>query len=313
MELRSPRNVWALALIGTVAAVSLTACASSATPAATETTAATPGAESIPLPELDQDLHDSLPESVLDSGTLTLATIQLPPYAYKGEDGTTYQGLNVDTAAALEAILGVKVDLEIAPGVADIFTGFDSDKYDASIAPLSDIPATQEKYDFADWLSEFVVFVQPAAEAESDTIDSLEAACGHSIATLQGGTAQKVLEAAQADCGDKPITIDLYGDQDKAILAVKSGRADAAFSSQIPLTYYVEQDDTLALSGANSTDNGFPPFWVGAFAPKGDPIVETLLGAFDGLKEAGTYDALLEKYGITANSLDEFGLNLSAQ
>src|SRR5690606_11413814 len=119
--------------------------------------------------------------------------------------------------------------------------------------------------------------------AENDPVDSLESACGHTIATLQGGTAEQVLNDAQANCGDSPIDIALYKDQDSAVLAVSSGRADAAFSSQIPLTYYVEQDPDFVLSGANSTDNGFPPFWVGAFAPKGEPIVPVMLDSFNAL------------------------------
>lgn len=264
----------------------------------------------IPMPKLDQSLASSLPDSVKKSGTLKLATIQLPPYAYKGDDGTTLQGINVDTVEALKSLLGINVTLDVAPGVADIYTGFKSAKYDASIAPLSDIPSTQANYDFAVWLSEYVVFLQQKTVAKTAPVSSLTEACGHSIATIQGGTAQKVLETAQANC-KTPIKIDLYANQDAAILAVKSGRAEAAFSSQIPLTYYTKQDDTLTLMGANSTNNGFPPFWVGAFTPKNDPLAKTLLQAMDAMKAAGTYDAILKKWGITANKMDKFGMNLA--
>jgi len=290
-----------------VALFALAGCASSSAASAPEPE---PTETGMPLPEFDQDLHDSLPEDIQDAGVLRLATITLPPYSYKGEDGTTYEGINFDTVTAMEAALGIDIELEVAPTIADVYTGFESDKYDASLSPLSDIPATQANYDFAVWIAEYVVFLQQ--KAADDTIDSLTAACGHTIATLQGGTAQKVLEAAQADCGDAPIDIALFADQDTAVLAVKSGRADAAFSSQIPLTYYVSQDDALKISGANSVDNGFPPFWVGAFAPKGAPIVPVLLETLNALKDAGTYDAILTKYGIEDNEMDEFGFNLAA-
>jgi polar amino acid transport system substrate-binding protein len=298
----------AIATATAAALFMLTGCAAGSDTAAPEADAA---AESgAPLPEFSQELHDSLPAEIQESGVLRLATITLPPYSNKGEDGSTFEGINFDTVTAMEAALGIDVELEVAPSIADIYTGFESDKYDASLSPLSDIPATQANYDFAVWIAEYVVFLQQ--KTADDTIDSLDAACGHTIATLQGGTAQKVLEAQQAEC-DTPIEISLFADQDTAVLAVKSGRADAAFSSQIPLTYYVSQDDTLEISGANSVDNGFPPFWVGGFAPKGDPIVPVLLETFNALKEAGTYDYILETYGIEANEMDEFGFNLAEE
>ncbi|GAB2466527.1 polar amino acid transport system substrate-binding protein [Conyzicola lurida] len=295
--------------VATATAAALFMLAGCAAGADTDTSSsAEPTEGGMPLPEFSQELHDSLPAEIQESGVLRLATITLPPYSQKGEDGVTYEGINFDTVAAMEAALGIEIDLEVAPTSADIYTGFESDKYDAGISPLSDIPATQANYDFAVWIAEYVVFLQQ--KTADDKIEGLDDTCGHTIATLQGGTAQKVLEAQQAEC-DTPIDISLFADQDTAILAVKSGRADAAFSSQIPLTYYVSQDDTLEISGANSTDNGFPPFWVGAFAPKEAPIVPVLLDTFNALKDAGTYDFLLEKYGIEENAMDEFGFNLA--
>jgi polar amino acid transport system substrate-binding protein len=290
----------ALALVG------LVGCSTASTESAEETPAAS--SSDIPMPEFSQELQDLFPEDIVESGVIRAATITLPPYSFKDADGSTDIGLTWDAIAAIEAATGLDVELEVTPSVADVYTGFESDRYDLNLSPLSDIPATQANYDFAVWIAEYVVFLQP--ESAEDTIDSLTAACGHTIATLQGGTAQTVLENAQADC-DEPIEISLFGDQDSAILAVKSGRADAAFSSQIPLTYYTQQDESLVISGANSTDNGFPPFWVGASAPKGSELIDPMLAVYNALKDAGTYDALLEKYGIEDNAMDEFGINMA--
>lgn len=291
-----------------VAALSLIALAGCAAPAASSP-APDASAEALPTPEFSQEIQDMFPADIVESGVLRAATIPLPPYSYKAADGSTDVGISWDTVAAIEALTGLDVDLESAPTQADIFTGFTSDRYDIGLSPLSNIPATQENYDFAVWVAEYVVFIQ--TKTASKTVDSLESACGATIATLKGGTAQTVLENASEECADEPIDIALYADQDSAILAVKSGRADAAFSSQIPLTYYASQDSNLVLSGENSTDNGFPPFWVGAYAPKGSDLIEPMLGVWNGLKEDGFYDALLAKYGIEANAMDEFGINLA--
>ncbi|SDH68620.1 transporter substrate-binding domain-containing protein [Agrococcus jejuensis] len=304
------RSTIARTAVAAAALLSIVGVAGCSTSSSEPEESAAASESDIPMPEFSQELQDLFPEDVIESGVIRAASITLPPYSYKDEDGTTDIGLNWDTIAAIEAATGLEVELEIAPSIGDIFTGFQSDRYDVNISPLSDIPATQANYDFAVWIAEYVVFIQP--ETAEDTIDSLDATCGHTIATLQGGTAQTVLENQQASC-DEPIDIALFGDQDSAILAVTSGRADAAFSSQIPLTYYAEQNPTLVISGANSTDNGFPPFWVGASAPTGDPIVPAMLATFEALQEAGTYDALLAKYGIEENAMDEFGFNLAEE
>jgi polar amino acid transport system substrate-binding protein len=295
------------AAIVSTAALTLLGLAGCAGPAAEGGASATAESD-IPMPEFSQELQDLFPADIVESGTIRAATITLPPYSYKDADGTTNIGLTWDAVAAIEAATGLDVDLEVTPSISDVYTGFESDRYDLNLSPLSDIPATQANYDFANWIAEYVVFIQK--KDASDPVDSLATACGHTIATLQGGTAQTVLESAQADC-DEPIDIALFGDQDSAILAVQSGRADAAFSSQIPLTYYTLQDDSLEISGANSTDNGFPPFWVGSSAPKGSPLIDPMLAVYNALREAGTYDALLEKYGIEANAMDEFGINMA--
>ncbi|GAB3600287.1 transporter substrate-binding domain-containing protein [Microbacterium tumbae] len=295
----------AVAGVATLSLLTLAACSpSTAEPSAEESGPAS----DIPMPEFSQELQDLFPADVIESGVVRAATITLPPYSYKDTDGTTDTGLIWDAIDAFETATGLDFDVELVPTISDVFTGFESDRFDLNLSPLSDIPATQENYDFANWIAEYVVFIQP--KTAEDTVDSLITACGHTIATLQGGTAQTVLEEAQADC-DEPIDIALFADQDSAILAVQSGRADAAFSSQIPLTYYTQRDDTLVLSGANSTDNGFPPFWVGASAPKGSDLIDPMLAVFDYLREAGTYDALLAKYGIEGNAMDEFGINMA--
>ncbi|NQX28059.1 transporter substrate-binding domain-containing protein [Microbacteriaceae bacterium VKM Ac-2854] len=290
-----------------IAALALTGCSSTAADSDTTDAAA---ASDIPTTAFSQEIHDSLPQEILDADELKLAGIILPPYAYFEDDGTTLQGFNLDVVDQLKSVLGVDISFETAPAITDMFTGLSSERFDASIAPLSDLPSTEESYDFADWLNEYVVFL--VEKGNPAGIDSLETACGTTIATLQGGTAEKVLTQASTDCetaGNKAITINTFTDQNTAVLAVQSGRADAAFSSQIPLSYYVSTDDSYELAGANQL-NGFPAFSIGAFAPKGSPLIQPLLDAFQEIRDSGAYDALLEKHGIEANAMDEFGINV---
>jgi polar amino acid transport system substrate-binding protein len=306
----------AIAGVTALTVLALTACSSASPGGSSSATSASSAqaASSIPEPAYSAAIHNELPASVKSAGVLNLAAVPDPPYAYDESNGRTVVGLNVDMAAALQKVLGVKVNLAVAPTITDVFSGLTSGRYDASIAPLSDLPSTEQSYDFADWIKEYVVFL--ALKTTADPVSSLTTACGHTIATLQGGTAQTVLTTASKACtaaGKKPIAISLFADQNTAILAVESGRADAAFSSQILLTYYVKQDPALTLVGANSTSNGFPLFYVGAFAPKSSGLAQPLLDAFNAMEKSGTYAALLAKYGIQKNGIAAFGLNLGSK
>lgn len=308
--MKSFRAAFTSSAVAVGLAVSLVACSSS--DAADSTTAVT-SAVQLPDPSFSQELHDSLPSEIKDSGTLRLAGFQFPPYAYYKEDGKTLQGMYVEVAAALEKVLGITVDLNVEPSIGDVTTALKSGRADASLSSLAELPTTVETFDFAEWIREYVSFM--VKKGNPKNITGIESTCGTSIATLQGGPAEKVLQAKTQECttsGKGPIDILTFADQNTAVLAVRSGRADAAFSQQIPLTYYVSQDSNFELAGVNQA-NGFPVLYFGAYALKERPIVNVLLGAFEALRADGLYDAWLKKYGIESNRLDGFGINLATQ
>lgn len=306
--MRNIRTAFASTALAVGLAVGLTACGGSND---TDENAAQTSAVAIPAAQFSQELQDKLPQDVRDAGVLKLAGFQFPPYAYYAEDGKTVQGFYVEVAEALETVFGVDVDFTVEPSIGDVATALKSNRADASLSSLADLPTTEESFDFADWIREYVVFM--VKNGNPKNITGLETTCGTTVATLQGGPAEKVLNDYTKECtatGRPPITITTFADQNTAVLAVRSGRADAAFSQQIPLTYYVSQDPNFELAGVNKA-NGFPNLYFGAYALKGDPIVEPILGAFEQLKADGLYDAWLTKYGIESNKLDTFGINLA--
>lgn len=313
-----PRLAALLAVGATTVLMGLTACGNSNTvdPAAEEsaTSSATSSAAAIPEATFSQELQDALPQSIKDAGELNTAGIIFPPYANYQADGQTVEGINVDMAKAFGEVLGIDVNYDAAASTTDVYSGLASNRFDLGINPYSDTPTTEESYDFVDWLHEYVSFA--VAKGNPKGITSLETACGATVATLQGGSAEKVLQTQSATCetGGKPaITINTFPDQSTAILSVQSGRSDAAFSSQVPLTYYVEKSEgALELAGANQ-DNGFSNLLIGVFAPKGSELPPVMLQVFEQLDEEGVYDALLAKYGLENNEIDEFGINLGGK
>ena len=113
--------------------------------------------------------------------------------------------------------------------------------------------------------------------------------------------------------GKPAVEVQSYKDQPSSILAVQSNRADAFFSSQAPLTYFVEQSKgELELAGEGKS-NGFNDLFQGAVVPKDSPLAEVLLEAFKTLHENGTYDAIMQKWGLDANKLETPGINMGVE
>ncbi|TMV77807.1 transporter substrate-binding domain-containing protein, partial [Thioclava sp. BHET1] len=105
-------------------------------------------------------------------------------------------------------------------------------------------------------------------------------------------------------------TVLSYTDQPSSILAVRSNRADAFFSSQAPLTYFVEQaHGQLELSGQGQK-NGFSDLFQGAVVPKGSPLGPVLVDAFKELMKDGSYAAIMKKWHLDGNMIDQPGMNL---
>ena len=135
---------------------------------------------------------------------------------------------------------------------------------------------------------------------------------GNRIAVMAGGSAERVITARSEKCtadDEEAAEVQSYADQPTSILSVRSDRADAFFSSQAPLTYFVQQSDgALELAGVG-LPNGYPNLYQGAVVPKGSPLGPVLLEAFEILKENGTYDEIMAKWGLQNNMIDALGMN----
>ena len=151
-------------------------------------------------------------------------------------------GASADLTDAIGQMLGVKIEHETVSGLPALLAGINSGRYQFAFGPIGDFKTREEANDFVDWVQEYVVFA--VQKGNPKAIDSLDSACGNRIAVMAGGSAEKVIKAQVDKCktdGKPAVEVQSYTDQPSSILAVRSKRADAFFSSQAPLTYFVSQ------------------------------------------------------------------------
>ncbi|ERK18233.1 MAG: ABC transporter substrate-binding protein [Pantoea sp.] len=269
-------------------------------------------ADAIPSQKVDQALHDRLPAEIKSAGKMIAVNNgSFPPYEIVNGPHSM-DGASADLANALGQLLGVKIEHATVSGLSGVLTGINSGRYQLAIGPIGDYPDRQEKVDFIDFVQEFVVFgVQKGNPAK---INGLEDTCGKRIAVMAAGSAEQVIRKQSDACvaaGKPAVVVQSFTDQPSSILAVRSKRSDAFFSSQAPLTYFVEQaNGQLELSGKGQK-NGFGDIFQGTVVPKGSELGNVVLDAYKELFSNGTYAAIMKKWKLDGNMLQAPGRNLA--
>lgn len=224
----------------------------------------------------------------------------LLPYNFLGEDGSTWEGINVDLAAALSEQLGREIVFESA-GFDTIIPGLASGRYDIALTGMFDTKERQQTVDFVDYLLAANNFLTRSDYRDVESMDDL---CGE-VVGIPGGAieADLLAEASTActDAGDEAITISEFADLDATVLALKSGRIDVTPNDSAANAYILDQNaDELKTSGGYLNEG----YFAAAF-PKDSELTAELEQAFAAIMADGTYAGILEDWGIADRGLEE--------
>ncbi|WP_406855469.1 ABC transporter substrate-binding protein [Alsobacter sp. KACC 23698] len=266
-------------------------------------------AQTAPAQKVDEGLRARLPEEIRKAGKMTAVNNgSFPPYEIV--TGSELTGATKDISDAIGQLLGITIEHASVAGLPALLSGVNSGRYQLAIGPVGDYPDRQKSNDFVDWAREYVVFAVDKGNPKK--IVSLETTCGSRISVMAGGSAEKVVKEFSEKCaglGKPAVEVQSYTDQPASIMAVRSKRADAFFSSQAPLAYFVKQaNGQLELSGVGLA-NGFKDIYQGAVVAKGSPLAEVLRDAFNILIANGAYAAVMNKWGLENNVVKQAGIN----
>lgn len=195
-------------------------------------------------------------------------------------------------------------------GLSAVLLGIRSNRYDVSIAPVGDFPDRENQNDFIDYVQEYVVFA--VAKGNPKKVNDIADTCGLRVSVMAAGSAERTMKKQSEICvkeGKPAVKIMSFEGQAAPLLAVRSGRADAFFSSQAPLTYFVNQDKEHLEIAAAGHKNGFGDLYQGAVVAKGSELGPVILEAFKILHKNGTYELIMKKWGLDNNILAEPAMN----
>ncbi|GAB3707589.1 ABC transporter substrate-binding protein [Mariniluteicoccus flavus] len=308
--MRTHRNLRVVA--ASVLLLTASACSAQDPDQAAKQTAAPQQKADVPTQQRNDALRSKLPADIVAAGKMvTVNSGSFPPYEIIQTDGSA-SGASADLVKALEQMWGITIEHKTVDGLSSILTGLSADRYQMAFGPIGDFKERQKSNDFIDYVQEFVVFAVPAGNPKE--IDGLDSTCGAKIAVQAGGSAEKVIKKQSETCvgaGKPAVEVMSFKDQPQSILSVQSGRSDAFFSSQAPLTYFVkEANGKLELAGQGKP-NGFDALYQGAVVKKGSPLGPVMEESLQELFRNGTYAAVMKKWGIESNKVDKPGMNLA--
>lgn len=292
------RPITAAAALATTAALMLVGC--SATPDTDDET---------PASSTEAPLFSSLPQEVQDRGTLVFAGDSHPPYRTVEADGTV-TGIDADFQAALEAQLGVDIEIEIASGLPDILTGMLGGRYDAFNGPVKATPDRMKDFDAIWWMTTRSSYV--FLESRADDIPDSDALCGLQIAGVTGSITETQVAALAAWCADEgepaPTFVGLT-DTNATILAVQSERVDALATTETGAIDIVEKTPDTFRYVTQTDEQGAGVDKLALLTPKGNGLGEVLTQAFQNLFDSGEYAEIMEKWHLSSVMIDAPELN----
>jgi polar amino acid transport system substrate-binding protein len=233
-----------------------------------------------------------------------------PPIATFATDAKTPVGADPDIASLVAESLGPELSLQPFAW-ADWPLGLASSKFDAVISNIGVTEAREEKFDFSTYrlgLHGFFVRDDSPIVAIWEPRD----AAGLKIITGSSGTNQEriLLKWSRRDQAEglKPIELQYYDDQAANVLSLLSGRADAIFNPNGPLTYEAARHGKIRAVG--TVNAGWPlRSDVGITTRKGSGLAQALTTALDNLIANGQHAAALSRWGLSEEALPKAGTN----
>jgi polar amino acid transport system substrate-binding protein len=292
------------ALLGLVLAVALVAAGcgddgETTGGGTTDTTAAAPA--------VDEALAAKVPDAIKSDGKVLIGTdASYAPNEFLDTDGKTVVGWDVELFNAVAAKLGLQTEWQSATFDA-IIPGVQSGKYEMGISSFT---INDERKEQVNMPSYFSAGTQWGTKTGNPSGVQPDNACGKKVA-VQTNTVQdtddlpKRDEACQA-AGNPAITVDRYQRQDQATAAVVSGKDDAMLADSPVLAYAVKQTNgQLELLG--DIYDAAPYGYV--IKKDQTEFAQAVADAVAALISDGTYQTILEKWGVEAGAITDPAVN----
>lgn len=269
---------------------------------------------------VDESAAELLPADIAEAGSVKVATdAPYAPFEMFTEEGSDeLTGVDVDLGHAIGAKLGVDFEFE-QQAFDGIIPALQAGNFDVTITAMTSSVERMEVLTFVDYSASGTGILTSAGNPEG--IESYLDLCGTAVA-VQAATSQVDLvnDVWQGECeaeGLDPIELSEFPSDADAQLAITSGKAVASLLTK-PSAGYVAKttndgetfevvEDLDAPNGYDATLNG-----IGVLK-ENQEFAKAIRAALQSLIDDGTYEAILDQYGVTGIGIDEATINGAAE
>lgn len=256
------------------------------------------GKQSVTPSGADAAVVAKVPAAIKSKGTLVVAAdASYAPNEFKDANGNVI-GMDADLAQALGTVMGLKVNV-VNASFDTIIPGLAAGHYDLGMSSFTDTKKREQTVDFVTYFNAGTSFF---IKTGGPAINSLADLCGHKVSVESGTTQEDDAKGQSTACtkaGKPKVTVEVFGTQTDANLALSSGRADVSMADSPVAAYQVHQSGgKFALSGPAY---GTAPY--GIAIPKGNGMAQAVLAALQDLMSKGTYLQILTKWGIQSGAI----------
>ncbi|MFK0005269.1 ABC transporter substrate-binding protein [Paenarthrobacter sp. NPDC090522] len=290
-----------LALASVVGLLGMSGCANPTDNVGAQQTG---GTDILAAVQKDDAIAAMLPEDIRQKGGFTVSiNADVAPVKFIDGDGKI-TGLNPELLRAAAKVLGTEAQFQ--EGTFDAMVpGLEAKRYDA-IASVADFVERQTKIDFIDYLKNGTAIIASKGMKEDQLTP--EQLCGLSVGYARGTSQQGNLEKYAAACeakGASKLEVNGYQNSGAGILSVKSGAADAYWGDLPQMSYNVKTDPGL-FKIVYTEQKSVLGIGINKDNPK---LRDALRAALLKLVQDGTYDALLDKWGLKDFGIPDMHVN----
>jgi polar amino acid transport system substrate-binding protein len=263
-------------------------------------TAAGPTSAAAPSVAKDEALAQLVPADIASDGKLIVGTdASYPPNEFTAEDGKTMVGMDIDLGTAVAQKLGLTAEFQNS-AFDGIIPGIQANKYEAGISSFSINPERLQTVDMISYYSAGTKMGTLAGNPEGLSVDNL---CGKNVA-VQKGTVQVEDIAAKSkactDAGKPAINVTELQLQTDVNLALVSKRVSAMLADSPVVDYAVKTTNGQLEAVGQAYDTA--PYGIAIAKQKGE-LGKAIQGALDALIKDGTYEAILDKWGLAGGAV----------
>ncbi|WP_394940881.1 ABC transporter substrate-binding protein [Psychromicrobium sp. YIM B11713] len=254
--------------------------------------------------QLNAQAQDLLPAAIKTRGTLVVGNAPgTAPLSFYAADNKTVVGSDPAFAQLLADALGLKLVLQ-PTSWADWPLGVSSGKYDVVLSNVTVTEERKERFDFSSYRNDTLGFY-----ARSDNsltkINGPADVAGKKIIVGTGTNQEKILlnwDAQNKAKGLPAIEFQYYDDDSASELALQSGRADLTFGPNATGAYKAAVTRKTKLLGL--VPGGWPvTAEIAVTSKKGAGLVDATTAALNGLIKDGSYQKVLERWGLSSEAI----------